>query len=325
MLNMGLASYAFEFIMIVVIIVIGLVLTIYATQAHSQCKKALDGKYEELSEDDIKRYTEAMANLQQIIWIGWTIVAIGGVFLIGLFIISFFLAPEEALLAMEGTFGPEIAGFISEYGSSLYQTGKDFGRSLSELNATSKKAKNGLYFHAAFGGVVTQLIFFVLFGTVFFLGIYAAMASVKLSNTEGQHGYEKAKAAALLGIIPFSVFVVWFIADKAYSHMYTASAEHQKEKVIEDVNNTRQELIEEGRYTPRRPAPPTPPQTPRRAAPRIPPPRPSTPKPNLTHQSQSPSFADTLLSSGVGYLQSPEGSKMLAAAGQSMLRSLTAK
>lgn len=322
---MGLAQYAFEIVMIIVLFVIGLLITIYATQAHSQCKKALNGNYGELSQDDIDKYTDAMHNLQQIIWIGWTIVSVAGAFLIIIIVVGVFFAPEIALTAestMGDVFGPEMAGLISQYGTSAYETARNFGSKLAELNAEAKRAKNGLYFHAAFGGFISQLVFFVLFGTLFYLGIYAALASVKIDHTEGKHGYKKAQVAALLGIIPFSVFVVWFVADKIYVHMAESRVRQDKEDIQTEAMNARQELIDEGRYTPRRAAPPTPPQTPRRSAP--PPPR-QTPSPQKHAVPKQQSMSNNLASTGMTILQDPEVQRNLANAGQSLINSFLTK
>jgi hypothetical protein len=70
--NIGtkIAEFIFEILAIITIFVIGLLITIYATQAHSQCKKAVNGEYGEISDTDKEKYKAAQHNLQQIVWIG---------------------------------------------------------------------------------------------------------------------------------------------------------------------------------------------------------------------------------------------------------------
>lgn len=325
----SLKRYAFELLMLIVIFVTGLVLTIYASQAHSQCKKALNGKHGDIPDEDKQKYEDAQANLQIIIWVGWTIVGLSALFFVILVVVSIFLGPEElgaaATTFLEETFGPEIAGFITEYGKTAYELGKDIGSKLKTINADTKRAKNGLYFRAAFGGVITQLIFAAMLIVLFVLGVYAALASVKLSHTSGKYGYEKAKIAALLGIIPFSIFFVWFIADLFYRHSVNSRIKHEKEEVIRETSEVKQQMAVEGRdlsprraapsipqqdYTPRRSAPPTPQMTHREPTHRYP------PQPSTTPQS---SLANSALNAGSAFLQSPEGQKALESTGKAVL------
>lgn len=243
-----LGQYLFEFLAIITIFVIGLVLTIYATQAHSQCKQALNGKLGEIPDADKDNYEGAKHNLQQIVWIGWTIVSLSIVFLVVLIIVAVVGAPAEvagegALLGEEAiTAGAtEVESLFSRGAKLAYEYGgkiKDLG---TKINTLTKSKKNGLYFHSFFGGWITTGIFFIMLATIFFLGIYAAMASVKLSNTTDKFGQGKAQVAAILGIVPFSIFIVWLFTDSIYRWIVSSKLEKVEEEQKEVKEEAKQE------------------------------------------------------------------------------------
>lgn len=318
-----IAHYGLELVMILLIFTLGLLVTIYATQAHSQCTKALNGTYGSISDADKQKYQSAKTNLQQVVWIGWTIVTLSIVMFIIVIIVGIVFSPEElgaaAAAGLEETLGPELAGEFSNlasYAKRAYSTGKDLANSLEQLNTASKRAKRGLYFHAAFGGVVTQVIFFAMLLTVFILGIFAAMASVKLGHTEGKYGQQKAQVAAIIGILPFSIFVVWFIADKVYSHMAKSSVEHKKEEIKEDAAKLRQDLARDGGTVPPAPVISHTHTTPVRS------PTPAHHAPLSNTSSASSQFATTLANraydTGSAYISSPEGQQALSSAGKAI-------
>lgn len=290
-----IAHYIFELLAIVVIFIMGLVLTIYATQAHSQCKKSLNGEHGDIPEEDKIKYQEAAHNLQWIVSIGWTIVALSIVVFVGIIVAVVFGAPEElgaeAGLMTEELLGKEAQSFITRFGRRAYKYAQDLNLKNRFIEFTKKKDKS-LWFHSFFGGWIMTTIFALMFLTLFILGIFAAMASVKLSHTKDKYGQGKAQAAAIIGLVPFSIFIVWFLADAFYRWRISNKIEEVKQQMEANEASARQSTYEE-QYTPRRSAPPPPtPSPPPQYQPYTPPPTPQyqpyTPPPAPQYQQHQP-------------------------------------
>lgn len=260
-LLLKIEAVIFEIVAIILIFIIGLLVTIYATQAHNQCKLAIKGEYTDVPDSDIPIYESARHNLQQIVWIGWTIVTLSIFFLIVFIIIVIFFLPgetaveggvlaEEAVASEATTVFSQIQNMVSRKVMSKFKD--ELLELVQKQNELERKEKSGLYFHVLFGGWIMTSIFFVMLITVFLLGIFAAMASVKLGNTEGKHGQGKAQVAAIIGIIPFSIFIVWLIADFIYkwyisNKINTIKTEQRdtKRKLTEDIEEKEKEKEKE--------------------------------------------------------------------------------
>jgi hypothetical protein len=229
------------------IIAFGLTVIIAATSAKVSVGSAVSDKT--TSEEDKENYKNAKGNLEWAIAIGWTLVAIAIVLLIVAAVLFFFGGEIAAGVLGVGAEGAE----AMEGAEELYET-------LKEIKSVGDKAK-GLYddvksatkrlddwtireqrgfldFDGLFGGVIMKLALLGVMGIFFALGILCAMAANQISQTEDKDGSTGAIIGATFGIIPFSLFLIWWVVDviihyKVYGPNVEKGKKEQEEAVEE--------------------------------------------------------------------------------------------
>jgi hypothetical protein len=185
------------------LIAIFIALIIEASIANTAVNK--DKKSE--SDDDKQYYDTARYYLGWCIGVGWTLFALG----IILFIANLFFTPEEA-----GALEAE---------EELSMAKKEIKAVSKEVKSIKKSEDDGLFgFKKGTSGFFKKLIYFLTLGGLFAFGVLAAIAATAIGRTSTKKGYGNAIAATVLGILPFSILIIWWIANKIY-------VSRQKEKL----------------------------------------------------------------------------------------------
>lgn len=184
------------------------------------------------SDADRELYDKARYNLGWCIGIGWTLVALSIIGLIIFIVVQFFGGAE-----VEGAAGLAEGGLMAAEGAE--------GAALAaEEAATVEAEKDGLLGlnkmigHGGFTGFIENAILFTTLAGLFAFGVLCAIAATAIGQTSTKKGYSNAIWATVLGIIPFSLIIIWYIANMIYVHR---KKEHLKE--IEKEKAERKQLI----------------------------------------------------------------------------------
>lgn len=186
----------------IILITIYIALLVEATRAHNQVKYR--DKTDESSEDQ-GYYHNAKHLLFWCVFIGWFIVALA---IVGI-IIAIFFSPEETEAMKAKKAGKKAASKAENMLNkeiNKAQTQKDNG-----LLGLGKVTSAG-----GFGGVLEKVILFSNLGILFAFGVLSAMAASNISKTTTKYGYRDTIIATILGIVPFSLTIVWFISNVLY-------------------------------------------------------------------------------------------------------------
>lgn len=194
-------------------------LTIMATKAIDAVKK--DRKDE--SDDDKKYYDNARHYLSWCIGIGWTLFALA--------IIGFIL-----YLVVMSSGGEEAEAAKKEEKSlkkAVQKTKKDTGPS-------------------PFVKFIESALIWVSLGLLFASGILSAIAATNIGKTSDKKGYSDAIWATVLGIIPFSILMIWVIGKYIYIQKkkeqiakYNKALERKEELLAEKKGKTEGEIAKQ--------------------------------------------------------------------------------
>lgn len=222
---MGFLSF-----LLIEVFLIGLffAIVIEATIALSEVNK---NKKDE-SDADKEQYDKARSNLGWCIGIGWTLVALSIIGFIIFIVIQFFGGAEA-----------EAAAGLTEGGIAAAE-GAEGVALAAEESATVAAEKDGLLGlnkmvgGGGFTGFIENVILFVTLGGLFAFGVLCAIAATAIGKTSTKKGYSNAIWATVLGIIPFSLIIIWYIANMVYVHQ-----KKNRVKEIERERAERRELI----------------------------------------------------------------------------------
>lgn len=184
------------------------------------------------SDADRELYDKARYNLGWCIGIGWTLVALSIIGFIIFIVVQFFGGAE-----VEGAAGLAEGGLMAAEGAE--------GAALAaEEAATVEAEKDGLFglnkmvSHGGFTGFIENAILFTTLAGLFAFGVLCAIAATAIGQTSTKKGYSNAIWATVLGIIPFSLIIIWYIANMIYVHR-----KKERLKEIEKEKAERKRLI----------------------------------------------------------------------------------
>lgn len=227
---MGFINWGF-WVMMILIIALFFAIVILATISLADVNK--DKKKE--SDDDKEHYDQARYYLGWCIGIGWALVGIGIVLLVIFIVIQFFggAEVEAGLAGLEGAeaglAGIEAAEAGIEGAEGL--AAAERGLIGEEISATKAEDRGLFDFNkimkmGGFFGFVEKGLLFLSLAGLFSFGVLCAISATEIGKTSTKKGYTQAIWATVLGILPFSLIVIWFIGNKIY-------VSKKKEKVKE--------------------------------------------------------------------------------------------
>lgn len=200
----------------IILIALYIACIVEATKAYNDVKR--DRKDE--IDADKPYYNNARHYLFWCVFLGWLIF---GLSILGGILVLFFGGPE--ILGDEA---------LESEGESLAE------KTLSnEINKVEKQEKNGLLglgnvtSKGGIGGFLEKGILFLNLGLLFAFGVLSAIAATNIEKTTDKKGYKHTIYAAILGIVPFSLTIVWFIGDVIYKSRKKRQLEKLKEKKAE--------------------------------------------------------------------------------------------
>lgn len=195
-------------------------LTIMATKAIDAVKK--DRKDE--SDDDKKYYDNARHYLSWCIGIGWTLFALAIIGFIVYLVIMFSGGEEAAAVKKEE-------------------------KSVKKAVQKIEKAETG---PSPFVKFIESALIWVSLGLLFASGILSALAATNIGKTSDKKGYSDAIWATVLGIIPFSILMIWVIGKYIYIQKkkeqiakYNKALERKEELLAEKKGKTEGEIAKQ--------------------------------------------------------------------------------
>ncbi len=196
---------------------------------------------------DAVNYDKARTYLAWCVGIGWFIVGTAVILLIIAIIVGVVFSPEEAAAAAFGE-GGALAFTGLESGEALELAKKGAGKlkdryaAYQQVLDDERAAESGLlgYSHI-FGSsvykngkmrflvLIQKILLWITLIALFIFGVLAAIAASAIGQTSDKKGYTAAIWTAVLGIIPFSIILIWTIADWIYVSRKKKEIEQVKE------------------------------------------------------------------------------------------------
>lgn len=215
-------------IFVVIYITILILVTISLSKVNSDDKSD--------SDSDKRFYDQARTYLGWAVGLGWTLVVLGIISIVLLIVAAIFLLPEvgfATLASVASRSGVDISGLSDASKNKVYKY----------IN----NSKNGLFgYNELFGasgvtGFLEKSILIISLIVLFAFGILAALAAAQIAKTTTRRGYSQAIWAAVLGIVPLSIIIIWSIANLFY-----VSAEKSKARdiLVPAKQKRREEILE---------------------------------------------------------------------------------
>ena len=254
----------------VIYMIFFILIVVFATISLSDAK---DGKKNSPSgSEDEDNYNKADTWLGICIGIGYTLIVLG-IIAMAIVIVAVILAgPEEAvaagateaaeglaLEAGESTIMGDLLEFakafdkaefnkfedVARFARTHRKTAKELLKKTDEAYAHLKHQSDGLlYYNRIFGmsgikGTIEKIILWSSAFLLFCLSICAAIAAGYIGRTTEKRGYEYAITTAIIGIIPFSIMVIWGLSNWFYtrSELKKAIQSTDEAAVIKESEN----------------------------------------------------------------------------------------
>ena len=278
------------------------------------------------SDADKVHYDKARTYLAWCVGIGWLIVGLGIILLIVAIAVGVFFSPEEAAAAAFAE-GGSLAwtGLEGEEAIALAKKGMGKFNEYQKAIDEQRAAESGLLGYSyIFGGSVTvngkfhfltliqKILLWITLIALLVFGVLAAIAATAIGQTSDKKGYTAAVWTAVLGIIPFSIILIWTIADWIY-------VSKKKKEVQEIKKQVQTKPRPEPRPEPVAPPPATQPTKKTRRGGPPPPPPPSKAPPPKAPPPKSQSAVQT--ASNYYNQLTPEQKEQLKNAGSKLLGS----
>lgn len=242
-------------------IIFFILIVVFASIAMSNAKEAQKNTE---NEKDRENYKQANYYLGWVLGLGYTIIVLGIIALI----LAFFTGGAEAAagesLVAGGAESVGLEGLLAEAGQFKNALSKvDFTKLQDTLKFTShyrgkivgltekydklyadlKGKSNGLFYYSKiFGmsGVIGWIEKIILWGTaaiLFAISLLAAIAAGYIGRTEEKGGYDYAISAALIGLFPLSIMIIWGISNAIYKHNKGKAIQEDELELREAVGN----------------------------------------------------------------------------------------
>lgn len=273
----------------VIYIAFFITITIFVSSSLGAAKDGRKDAKKNDNDKDVENYDKAIHLLNVCVGIGWTLIILGIIAII----LSLFVAPEAGVASLAAE-AASAEGYLEKAYSYEKMLGDgDFSKLketirfatqhrqripemqsyIDKLYEDLEEEKHGLlYYNKVFGmtgviGTIEKVILWLSAALLFGISVTAAAAAGYIGRTSTKMGYNGALIAALIGIFPFSIMVIWGVSNAIYTHQKGNRVNQDEatiKKAIKDNprrpsrRSSRRPPPTNGYYTPRRQAPPPP-------------------------------------------------------------------